>query len=130
MIDPNLIRTNPELVKKNTSERGNNPEVVDKWIELDKVRSRLIQEAEKKRKERNDLNQGLSGKPDEQTIQRMKTLRSEIEEVEEKLEEIEEKWQQAINQIPNIHLSDVPVGQSEDENVVIEHVGEKPVFDF
>lgn len=130
MIDPNLIRKNPELVKKNTSERGNNPEIIDKWIQLDAERSRLIQEVEKKRKERNELNHGLSGKPDDQTIQRMKTLRSDIEEIEERLEEIEEEWQETINQIPNIHLSDVPVGKGEDDNVVIEHIGEKPVFDF
>ncbi|MCA9381138.1 hypothetical protein KC678_02645, partial [Candidatus Dojkabacteria bacterium] len=39
MIDPNFIRQNPDKVKTNTTERGNNSDVVDAWLETDKKRN-------------------------------------------------------------------------------------------
>ena len=55
MIDPNFIRQNPEKVKTNTTERGNNPDVVDAWLETDRKRNELIQAKDEKREERNSL---------------------------------------------------------------------------
>ena len=130
MINPNTIRENPEMVKKNTVERGNNPTFVDEWLKIDAQRSILIQEIEKLRSERNNLNEGLVGKPDEKTVERMKFLKQEIDTKEENLKEIEKNWKDTIDQIPNIHLSDVPVGKSEENNIELEFVGEKPQFDF
>lgn len=130
MIDPKYIRENPELVKKNTEERGNNPELVTKWLKIDEERSELIQKVEVLRSERNELSHGIQGKPDQAVIEKVKSLKEEIEDLEDKLEDVEEDWNELINQIPNLHLADVPAGKSEDDNVDLEFIGEKPKFDF
>ncbi|MCA9386636.1 serine--tRNA ligase [Candidatus Dojkabacteria bacterium] len=130
MIDPNFIRQNPEKVKTNTTERGNNPDVVDAWLETDRKRNELIQAKDEKREERNSLSKNVQGKPDQETIDKVKALKEEIDKLESELASVEEKWNAEINQIPNIHFDDVPKGKSEDDNVDIEFIGEKPEFDF
>lgn len=130
MIDPNYIRNNPDHVKKNTEERRNDPNVVDLWLEVDGERSVLIQERDELREQRNNLSKGLKGKPDQETIDKVKDLKDKIDEAEAKLSDIEEQWNELINQIPNIHLEDVPVGMTEDDNVDLEFIGDKTEFDF
>ncbi len=130
MIDPNFIRNNPEKVKKNAEERGNNPEFVDTWIEVDKERNELIQKRDEFRSERNELSKGLKGKPDQDTINKVKELKTQIDKIEPKVEELENKWNELINEIPNMHFEDVPVGKSEEDNIDLEFIGEKPEFSF
>ncbi|MDQ6985294.1 MAG: serine--tRNA ligase [Candidatus Dojkabacteria bacterium] len=130
MIDPKLIRENPEMVKKNTRERNNDETVIDKWLVTDIKRNELIKNRDEKREIRNELSKGLKGKPDEATIKKVKDLKEEIDKLEGEFKEVENQWNDLINQIPNIHPSDVPVGKSEDDNVDIEFIGEKPTFDF
>jgi seryl-tRNA synthetase len=130
MLDPKFIRENPELVKKNTEERGMKSDVVDSWIEVDEKRNKLIQETDALKSERNELSKGLSGKPDETTIKKVKEIKDKLESLENELNESEAKWNELIHQIPNIHLKDVPVGTSEDDNVDLEFHGEIPKFDF
>lgn len=130
MIDPNFIRQNPEKVKQNTTERGNKPEVVDEWLFVDVKRTELITKRDEKREARNNLSKGISGKPSQEVIDQVKDLKDEIEKFEKELEEIEVNWFDLIHQIPNIHFDDVPKGTSEDDNVDIEFIGEKPEFDF
>ncbi len=130
MIDPNFIRENPDKVKKNTEERGNNSEIVENWLQIDKERNDLIVKRDTLRAERNELSKGLKGKPDQEIIDKVKSLKEEIEITESKLEELETHWNDLINSIPNIHFDDVPKGTSEDDNLDLEFIGEKPNFDF
>lgn len=130
MIDPKLIRNKPDFVKKNTEERSNNPSVVDTWLKIDTERNELITKVDNLRKDRNNLSQGLKGKPDPEVISAVKKIKSDLEKLEKNLEELEKKWAELINQIPNIHLEGVPIGASEEDNVDIEFIGEKPEFDF
>ncbi|MCA9381394.1 serine--tRNA ligase, partial [Candidatus Dojkabacteria bacterium] len=80
--------------------------------------------------ERNNLSKNVQGKPDQETIDKVKVLKEEIDKLESELSEVEIKWNDEINQIPNIHFDDVPKGKSEDDNVDIEFIGEKLEFDF
>lgn len=130
MIDPNLIRKDPEKIKKNTQERNINPTIVDEWMQFDAKRNELIKRKDEMREQRNALSKNIQGKPDESTVAKVKGLKDEIETVEKELDEIEVKWNEAINQIPNIHNPEVKIGKNDEENVVVEHRGEKPNFDF
>ena len=49
---------------------------------------------------------------------------------EPELEKIDEDLKTLLLKLPNIPTDDVPVGHSEEENVIIKTVGKKPVFDF
>lgn len=130
MLDPKFIRENPEMVKKNTRERGNDESLVDRWLEIDNERVVLSKKRDEKREARNELSKGLKGKPDQTTIERVKLLKDEIDTLETELKTVEELWSELIHQIPNIHLSDVPIGESEEDNIDLEFIGEKPDFDF
>lgn len=130
MLDPNFIRENPDKVRTNTKERGNNPDVVSEWLKIDVRRNELIKKIDDLRAERNQLSSGLKGKPDEETISRVKALKEDLENLESEFKEVEQEWNERINQIPNIHFDDVPKGTSEEDNVDLEFIGEKPTFDF
>lgn len=130
MIDPEIIRKDPERIKKNTEERGMDSSVVTNWVEVDSQRGDLIHKVEGLRAERNKLSQNISGKPDEQTIERVKSIKVEIDQLEKELERIDTNWRDLINSIPNIHAQDVKIGKDDSENEVLEIIGEKPKFDF
>lgn len=130
MIDPEIIRKDPERIKKNTEERGMDSSVVTNWVEVDSQRGDLIHKVEGLRAERNKLSQNISGKPDEQTIERVKSIKVEIDQLEKELERIDTNWRDLINSIPNMHAQDVKIGKDDSENEVLEIIGEKPKFDF
>lgn len=133
MINPDIIRQDPERVKKNMIERyGESKEnVIDQWLEIDQQRKTILQNIEQYNAKRNEISE--IGKSDpEKAKQLAQELRSglDIKAEEDKLSEQTKLWNELINQIPNIHLEDVPIGASEDENVIIKEVGDKPEFDF
>lgn len=130
MIDPKYIRENPEKVKKNTAERNVKAEIIDEWLGVDKKRGALITEIGALRAERNALSDALKGKPDSAVIEKVKNLKPKIESLEADLSSVESEWNDLINQIPNIHLDDVPIGKDDSENVVVELRGKKPEFSF
>lgn len=130
MIDPNLIRKEPDKIKKNTAERNMNPAVVDEWILVDARRNELIQQVDSNRAERNKISATIQGKPDEATLETVKKLKSEVEILETELKAIEVQWNDLISQIPNIHAPQVKIGKTDEDNAVVEHRGVKPTFDF
>lgn len=131
MLDFKLIRKNPELVKKNTSERGMDAKVVDQWLEVDNQRSQLQTQLEELNKQKNELaRQGQAATNVDQVREQGKKLKEAIKTIEEELGGLETKWLELINQIPNIHRTEVPIGKNEDENIELRKWGEIPQFDF
>lgn len=128
MLDFKFIRNNINKVKKNTSERGMNPEIVDEWVEIDKERSVLQSRLEEINKLRNEL--ADKGMVKEENREKGKQLKSEGKEVETKLDELNIKWKELINQIPNIHRPEVPIGEDEKANKELRKVGNLPKFSF
>ncbi len=57
-------------------------------------------------------------------------LKVQKQKLEEEVRNEEEQLDSIIMGIPNIPDDDVPVGADEEENVVLEVIGEKPSFDF
>jgi seryl-tRNA synthetase len=51
-------------------------------------------------------------------------------DLEHKLASIDKEFNVLLRAVPNMPLEDVPVGKSEEENVVAKQVGDKPRFDF
>lgn len=121
MLDPNFIRKNPEQIRKLVEiGRADSSKVdVDKFIELDSKRSELISKRDEKREARNQLSQGLKGKPDQATIDKVKTLKEEIDVIEKELSQIEIEWKTIIDWIPNLPLDEVPMGKGSEDNVEI-----------
>lgn len=132
MLDPKYIRDNLEKVKSNTSQRNMNEDIVTEWNEIDMLRNSKIRDLEELNKQKNDIAQKLQDPKfrTQELIALGKELRSQIEPIETELKIIENDWNNLINQIPNIHASNVPIGKSDEENKVVRKVGSIPKFEF
>ncbi|HBP51280.1 MAG: Serine-tRNA ligase [Candidatus Shapirobacteria bacterium GW2011_GWE1_38_10] len=130
MIDINLLRENPETIKKALQNRQKDISILEKAITLDKKYLEIIGELEALRAKQNQLSKSFKGTPTSDQISEGKVLKDQIKIVEEKLLKNNAEKFVYLEQIPNIPANDVPVGKDESDNVVIKTVGEKPVFDF
>jgi seryl-tRNA synthetase len=133
MIDIRFLREHPDIVK--TAARNKNAAIddaeIDRLVALDERRRTLLAEVEETRRERNELAESLKkGKPAADQIARGKNLREELSAQETEFGAIDKEYTALLKLVPNIPAEDVPVGKSEDENVVVRTVGEKTTFDF
>lgn len=125
MLDIRYVRENPERVKEFSKQKGYDIDV-DHVLSLDEQRRELQQKADELRTERNSIADAMkqsSGKPDEQSIERGRVIKTELSEVEERFNVIDNEFLSLFKKIPNAPLVDVPVGATEDENVVAKTVG-------
>lgn len=131
MVDIQLVRANPDYVLEKSKQKGVNINV-EQLLQLDKDRLMVLQEVETLRKNRNENADKLKGggKPDQSVIDEGKQIKVELAKREEILAQIDNEWLALLKTIPNMPTDDTPVGQSEDDNVVVETWGEKPTFGF
>lgn len=130
MLDIQFIRENPELVQEKANQKGYKVDIV-KLLQIDEERRELLSQVELLRAKRNDNAAKMKGgKPDQNLIDEGKQIKIELTERESLLKEAESDWLALLKQVPNMPLDDVPVGKTEDENVVSKKVGEPTVFDF
>lgn len=130
MIDINLLRQDPELIKTALTNRQKNAAVVDEIIKLDSSRRQLLLNVEKLRADQNALSRQFKGKPTEEQLSQATEIKNNLKEKETELKDLEDKQNLILEEIPNIPAPDVPVGKDESENVVYKTVGEIPKFDF
>ena len=126
MIDVNLIRENPELVRENIRKKFQDKKLplVDEIIALDIKKRELQSEGDGLRAQRNALAKSIgelmrSGK--KQEAEEAKKLSKENNEriavIEAESAEIETRLKTAMMAVPNIIADDVPVGKDDSENV-------------
>ncbi len=130
MIDIKFLRDNPDLVKLKSEQKGYKVEV-NKILELDHQRRELIVEIDHLRQKRNDLSKiKLAHDLEQTTIDSVKTIKNDLNVKIEQLSHINQDFDEYLRQIPNMALDDVPIGQSEDDNVIVRQVGDLPKFSF
>ena len=131
MLDIRFIRENAELVQKNTAQKGYKNISIKELLAFDEDKRSLQQQVDELRARRNDNAAKMkSGKPDQALIDEGKRIKVELADRENLLRETDEKFTVLLKKVPNMALDFVPVGASEDENVVSKTVGELPTFDF
>jgi seryl-tRNA synthetase len=123
MLDINLIRENSEKVKKGIATKGFSSDLVDKVLELDEKRRKLLANFEELRHQRNEA-------AEEKNIEEGKKVKKALSEIEPKLKEAEGLYNEALNSIPNLPLDNVPQGKGEEDNKEIRKWGEPIKFDF
>jgi seryl-tRNA synthetase len=130
MLDIRYIRENPQLVAEKSKQKGYEVDI-DQLLGFDKKRSELMQRVEELRRARNELaEKGKGGAPSEEDIRAGKDVKDQLLDLEHQLAAVEQEFKVLLRTVPNIPAEDVPVGSSEDENVVSNEWGEKPQFDF
>lgn len=139
MIDIQLIRNNPKLVKENMRKKFQDDKLylVDETVELDKQNRQAIQRADYLRSQRNSLSKeigGLLAKGEKekaaQIREEVKSMQDELAEIEQHEKELAEQIKDRMLRIPQIIDPSVPLGKDDSENVEVERFGDNIVPDY
>lgn len=130
MLDIRFIRENADRVQEASKQKGYDVDIA-KLLKLDENRCQLQQQVEELRANRNETAAKMQdGKPDQTVIDAGKVIKMKLAEEERYLKQVDEEFVALLKQVPNLPSDDVPLGVSEDENVVVKTVGDIPKFDF
>ena len=137
MLDLNFVRDNLEVVRKALVSRNFPDGALDRFIELDAERRRVIGEADKINQQRNAASKEIgalmqSGNRDEADAKKAQVagLKDQQAELETKRDEAEAAMHDLLAGLPNIPAEDVPVGADESANKEIRRWGEPRDFNF
>jgi len=134
MLDIQLFRENPDLIRQSLKRRGGDSSQVDQVIDLDQNRRDLLQQVESLRSEKNQASKaiGQSQDPNERqaSIAAMKALGEDLEKLESELKDLEPALQALLDTFPNLVDDRVPDGADESDNQVTKTVGEIPELGF
>lgn len=137
MLDIRRIRENPEEVKQAMINRQmeDSAHFVDKILEMDEKRREIIAVVEEKKAHQNKVSRQIpqmkkSGEDTTEIMEEMKVLSEEIKALDDDLAEVTNKQSEYMFEIPNVPHQSVPVGASDEDNVVVRTHGEPKEFDF
>jgi seryl-tRNA synthetase len=135
MIDPRVLRDEPDRVRAAQAKRGLSDDVVDRALSADSARRQAIGDYEAKRAEQKRLGKlvagakGAQGEEKQALLARTKALSAQVKEAEAAQVAAEAEWQSALLSIPNLAADEAPAG-GEDDFVLLETVGTPAEFDF
>ncbi len=137
MLDINLIRGHPDVVRNNLKKRGD-PEklkMLDELIEYDKNWRQLLTKLNRLRHKKNVITNEIAqlkkeGKDAKQRIEQVDKISEKIDELKERVDESKQKINYMLLRLPNILHDSVPIGKDENDNVEIRVWGKPPKFDF
>ena len=134
MIDPKIIRDEPDRIRKMISDRAVKFDF-DNMIELDKKRRDLIKETDELRKTRNQMSIAIgkakkSNEDASKLLSDMEVISKELDDLEKSQKTIEISYKNLAFSIPNMIDKSVPIGSDESANVEVRKWGDIPKFDF
>lgn len=136
MLDINLIRTQPELVKTGLRNRQEAPlaEKVDEILTLDQQRRDLLKEVEALKNQRNVVSKEIGRMKDAEArnakIAEQRQVNERIDALDKQVGEVDARLTGLVAQLPNVPDARTPVGTTEDDNIVLKTVGTPRQFDF
>ena len=136
MLDMNLIRENPELVRTAMKHRQMDSEPVDRAVALDVERRTVLSEVEALKAERNAASKEIGKLKDpkerEARISAMKSVSDRIADLDAKVKAVEAELTGIMAMIPNIPNANVPIGVGDTDNPVLRTEGTipAPVYDL
>ena len=134
MLDRNFIRDSLDHVLEGLSRKGFEFDL-NGFKKLDRRERSLRIENEKLRALRNQTSEQISlakrkGEGASEQITEMKSVSQRIKELDGLLSEVEQGLFDFLAVVPNLPHETVPIGENENANEVVRHVGEIPRFDF
>ncbi|HXV46688.1 MAG TPA: aminoacyl--tRNA ligase-related protein, partial [Nitrososphaera sp.] len=135
MIDPRLLKENPQWVRDMLSRRNMTDFPIDELVTLDKRRRELIVETQELRQKKNVLAEAIArkkkGKQDAAAeLAQMKEASSYLGDSEEELVKTEGRFKQLMMVVPNMLHESVPAGRDEKDNKVLRQNGNTKKLDF
>ncbi|MGC9309087.1 MAG: serine--tRNA ligase [Candidatus Nanoarchaeia archaeon] len=119
MIDINLIRQNPDLVKENSKNRGYDEKVVEDIIKYDKKWRKLKKQDDNLRHDRNKISEEINNakkqkKNTKGLIKKAKQISEKLKKNEKEEATLKNNINNKLALIPNIQAKDVPIGGEKD----------------
>jgi seryl-tRNA synthetase len=134
MLDPQLLRTDPESVAVRLAARGFDLDA-DAWREMDAKRKQLQVRTQELQNQKNQSAKSIGvakqrGEDIKPLLDEVKNLGEELGKTEAAFGVIRDEQQALLMGIPNLQLDGVPEGKDEDDNVEVLKWGEPTSFDF
>ena len=132
MLDIKYIRENSQIVKEAAKNKLIDVDI-DRLLEVDEKLRKLNQEADKIKEERNSISSTIPTLSDEEkkeAIAHVKELKDKIAQYDEQITPLKKEFDELMYEVPGVPLPEVPVGKTDEDNVLFKTVGEIPTFDF
>jgi len=134
MLDPKILRENPDKIRKMLKDRGLEYNL-DGLIQLDKQRRNLIMETDEFRKKRNEISLEIgkkkkAGQDPSALLDEMKKVSTQLEELESKQNTVESDYAKLAYTVPNLIHETVPIGADATNNQEVRTWGKIPKLDF
>ena len=134
MLDPNLLRTEPDAVAEKLARRGFKLDV-DKLGALEERRKVLQVKTENLQAERNSRSKSIGqakarGEDIEPLRLEVNKLGEELDAAKAELDALQAEIRDIALTIPNLPADEVPVGKDENDNVEVSRWGTPREFDF
>ena len=132
MIDPALLRENPDAIKASQRARGADESLVDAAANADVAWRKALLEFENLRAEQNAASKLVAAAPKEEKaalVASMQELSARVKAADAAAAEAQTELDEVLWKIENVVIEGVPAG-GEDDYVVLREVGTKPAFDF
>ncbi len=125
MIDPKVLRTDPDRVRRSQALRGASVELVDELLAADEKRRSSIASFERLRAEQKSIGKDVAkaqGDEKKQLIARTQQLAADVKQAQADADEAGNRYDELMAQVGNLVIDGVPEG-GEDDGVVIETIG-------
>lgn len=132
MIDPVLLRNDPDVVRRSQRARGNDESVVDQALAADAARRSALSEFERLRAEQKSIGERVKAASKEEKpalIAEAQAFAASVKEAEARAREADAAFEKVAARIENIVVDGVPEG-GEKNFVTLRTIGEIPSFDF
>jgi len=138
VLDIREIRDNPEHVRERLATRGEDfAAKVGDVVRLDAERREAITAVEGLKARRNSASKEIGALMGQKKTEEAEAKKTEVRDIGDQISALDSQAAQAdgelrdiLLRLPNLPHADVPVGDSEDDNMEIRQWGEKPSFDF
>lgn len=135
MLDPRLIRANPDIVRQGIRNKKENEAALDEFLRVDQLWRNMLTEADQLKALRNTVSEHIAkmkkaGEDASTEISRMREVSDRIKEMDGQIRELEDRLQRTLLGIPNLPHESVPVGQDDKDNITIREWGAPREFDF
>ncbi|WP_281640697.1 serine--tRNA ligase [Aurantimicrobium minutum] len=132
MIDPVLLRENPDVIRASQVARGSDPGLVDAAIEADAARRAALAFFEELRAEQNVFSKKVGqaqGDEKKALLAEVAELAAKVKEANAAASAADEAYTEAARKIQNPIIEGIPSG-GEENFVTLREVGTIPTFDF
>jgi seryl-tRNA synthetase len=135
MLDVKLLRNEYDKVAQALNNRGASLDLIAAFPQLDLSRREKLTESEQLKNRRNVVSQDVaklkkSGENADDLIAEMRNVNDRIKLLDDEVRESEAEMDGLLLAIPNVPHESVPVGASEENNVVLRTHGEPPRFEY